>query len=157
MAERRDRDTLEQSTGKPVQLGRDETADHLENLSSAEREWLASHVARAAEAVFPGGERIGKTAQQDFYFRELLEILIENVFQYGTPLCGGTYIELWQFTRHRAAKWRSTPDAKRGRSGYRRESIKTLVHEWKWEFARRNRAYAANGEVEFYGYSERRQ
>jgi len=121
-------------------------------LSEEDQNWLASHIWRAAEKAFPTGERIGKTRQQDFYFRELLEILIENTLRSGSPITGGTYAEVWEFTRARIAKWRSEPAAVRGRSGYGRQSIKILVHEWRAAFSRRSRAAASrkDGLVEFF-------
>jgi len=147
MAERRYRDRAEQSTRKPQKAGRDATADRVDDLSSAEEEWLAYHVARAAEHAFPADERMGKTPQQDFYFRELVELVIENVFRHGAPITGGDYVAIWQFTRDRVAKFR--PHSRPGRAGYRRASIKTLVHEWKAAFSRRDRSFASNGTIEF--------
>lgn len=121
-------------------------------LSEEDRRWLASHVSGAAEKAFPTSERIGKTRQQDFYFRQLLEVLIENTLRSGAPMTGGTYAEIWEFTRTLIPKWRAQPAAVRGRSGYGRQSIKTLVHEWKAAFMQQSRAVtrAAGGLIEFF-------
>ena len=118
-------------------------------LTEDDRQWLGYHVARAAEKTFPATERIGKTPQQDFYFRELLEVLIENTVRHGLPITGGSYTEIWRFTRDRVAKWRMRPEALRGRSGYRRDSIKTLVHEWSAAVDKRSRLASGNGLIEF--------
>ncbi len=121
-------------------------------LSSADRKWIASHVSRAAERAFPATERIGKTPQQDFYFRELLETLIDNTFQASAPITGGTYAEIWQLTKTRTPKWRAQPAAVRGRSGYARQSIKILAHEWGAAFSKRSRAVPSISEavIEFF-------
>jgi hypothetical protein len=120
-------------------------------LSEGDRERLAFHLSRASEKAFPHDERIGKTPQQDFYFRELLDVLIENALRYGTPAAGGAYVEIWQFTRDRVGKWRANPNWQRGRSGYGRESVKTLVHEWVTAFERRRRVVPlGTGIIEFF-------
>src|SRR5438067_5352613 len=54
------------------------SGEAVEQLSDADRELLGWHLAAAARESFPESERIGKTPQQDFYFRELLERLLWN-------------------------------------------------------------------------------
>jgi hypothetical protein len=129
----------------------DEVTSRTRDLTADEREWLAYQVSRAAEKAFPVDEKIGKTHQQHFYFRELLEILIGNVLRQAMPISGGTYAEIWQFTRSLMPQWRAEPTAVRGRSGYSRQSIKVLVHEWKAAFNEHSRSVECNprGSIEF--------
>jgi len=120
-------------------------------LDETDRKWLAGRLSVASDKAFPDDERIGTSAQQDFYFRKLVEVLIENALRYGTPIVGGNYDELSQFTTSKEPEWRKQDGWKRGRSGYDRGSIKTLVHEWKNAFDSRVRAIPlARGRVEFF-------
>jgi hypothetical protein len=75
-------------------------------LDETDRKWLAECLSAASDKVFPRDERIGKWPQQDFYFRKLLEALIDNALRYGTPCVGGNYSELWRFTRSKIPDWR---------------------------------------------------
>lgn len=114
-----------------------------------DREWLLFEISRAAKAVFPESERLGKSAQQDFYFRGLLEILLDNVRDHGVPVAGGTYSDIWELTQRLAPRWRARAEARRGRASYARQSMKTLVHEWKRAFQRRERVYSQGSTIVF--------
>ena len=119
-------------------------------LSANDRELLVWHLAAAAREVFPDSERIGKTAQQDFYFRELLDRLLLNFEESQEPLTGGNLDEIWSLTHATTPKWRTRAEAKRRRSGYDRGSMKTLVHEWCRAVSSRSRTYRKRGVIEFF-------
>jgi hypothetical protein len=127
--------------------GREAVSSEL--LSKTDRELVGWHLAAAAREVFPESEFIGKTAQQDFYFRELLERLLSNFEELQLPITGGNHAEVWALARSAAPKWRTQEQAKKRRSGYDRKSIKTLVHEWKRAVDSRPRSYSKRGLIEF--------
>jgi catechol 2,3-dioxygenase-like lactoylglutathione lyase family enzyme len=118
-------------------------------LSDADRELLRWHLAVASQEVFPESECIGQTSQQNFYFRELLEHLLLNFAESLSPMTGGNLTEVWAFTRSATPKWRALPGAKKGRVGYARKSIKTLVHAWKRAVSSRPRICRTRGSIEF--------
>jgi hypothetical protein len=147
MTGRRDRPFQDRSATELQSAHTDEVRPN--ELSEEERAWLAERISWAADRAFPAGEPIG-TDQQDFYFRKLIELLIENTSRYGTVALGGNYLELWGFTREKEREWRQEDKSRRHRSGYARGSIKGLVYQWKAAFGRRVRvARTGNATIEF--------
>jgi hypothetical protein len=126
-----------------------DSTQSFELVSDADRELLCWHLRAAASEVFPESEKMGKTAQQDFYFRELLECLLLNFEKSQAPITGGNHAEVWALARSVTPKWRARPEAKKRRSGYDRKSIKTMVNEWKRAVGLRPRSYQKRGVIEF--------
>lgn len=119
-------------------------------LEASDRQWLAERLSAASDKVFPRDEQIGKSEQQDFYFRKLLDVLIDNALRHGTPCVGGNLSELWKFTVSKIPEWRAQLGSKRGRAGYDLKSTKTMMHAWRNAFNGRIRAVSsARGRIEF--------
>ncbi len=116
-------------------------------LTDAERTRLRTLLSKASREAFPPPTKhsrgeIGESPQRDFYFRKLLDRLLENTLHLALPATGGTYDELYAFTRSVESLWAR---AGKGRVGYSRRSMKALASHWKKSIALKPRSYTAYG------------
>jgi hypothetical protein len=116
-------------------------------LTDAERARLHTLISKASREAFPPPPRlsrggIGESPQRDFYFRRLLDRLLENTLHFALPATGGTYDELYAFTRSVESLWAR---GGKGRVGYSRRSMKALASHWKKSIALKRRSYTAYG------------
>jgi hypothetical protein len=121
----------------------DTAADAGDRLTPTERSRLAKLVAQARQQAFPGSlgvpeNRIGESDQQDFYFRELLDLLCANVSALGVPAVAGSIDDLWRYTGEAFERWTA-----RGKNRFSRETTRQIaVHQWPRAFERVSRIYS---------------
>lgn len=119
-----------------------------DGLAPLDRPRLCQLLEEASAACFPPTELIGKAPQRDFYFRRLLQKLIENTQNWGTPVVGGSQEELHAFVCNAEPDWRRASKHVRP---YKLSSIKGLLSHWKSTFTENERTYTSKrGRVRFF-------